>query len=82
MIQSIADLKAFLEVKRDLEGSARASAANEDAIVAAYKQSWFPELTSPSPEGRVAARLGSPEPTGLDDFTALGRTMGTVGYGT
>jgi hypothetical protein len=72
MLANIEDLRRFLELGPDAdEQTVRASLAgpNEDEVVAAFKDSWFPELGDGEAE-LVTASLG--RPTGEDDLAALG----------
>jgi hypothetical protein len=93
MIDNFLDLRDFMRAKRadeaarrDLMAAKRADeaarlrhAADEDAIVAAYERVWFPDLGYVAPE-TVAAKLGQSDPTGLDDFAALGGGMGSINH--
>jgi hypothetical protein len=81
-IESMADLRDFMVAKRADEAASLRHAADEDAIVAGYRDAWFPELAStdaPEPQ-EIAARLGQSGPTAAEDFAALGGGMGVIGH--
>jgi hypothetical protein len=73
MIESLDDLRRFLEAKRASEAQAAlaqpSAQPSEDAITAAYREAWFPELAGEAEP--VTASLGQAGPTAAEDWAAF-----------